>query len=93
MLLSHLLKWQVQPGGRGVSWRSTINEQRESLRERLAENPSLAPTLPDLLPVVWRRAVKQAMIETLLAEESFPPICPWTIDQILDDGFSPEGER
>ena len=92
-LLSHLLKWQVQPGGRGASWRSTINEQRESLREHLAENPTLAPTVPDLLPVVWPRAVKQAMIETLLAEANFPPICPWSVGLILDDGFFPQGER
>lgn len=90
VLLVHLLKWQVQPGGRSVSCRSTIDEQREGLREHLAENPSLAATMPDLLPFIWQRAVRRATNETLLAENSFPTACPWTVDLILDNGFFPE---
>ena len=30
VLLAHLLKWEVQPEGRGSSWRGTIREQRRN---------------------------------------------------------------
>src|SRR5690349_17831625 len=49
VLITHLLKWQFQPGLRSHSWRLTIVEQRQRLAEHLDDNPSLRPLLPEVL--------------------------------------------
>src|SRR4051812_29227670 len=40
-LLMHLLKWQFQPDHRSGSWLGTIEEQRSSIEELIAQSPSL----------------------------------------------------
>jgi len=47
ILLSHLLKWQFQPGFRSPSWSSSIREQRIRLRSHLKDNPSLKARLDE----------------------------------------------
>jgi hypothetical protein len=93
VLLAHLLKWQAQPARRGNSWKLTITEQRLRLQKHLAENPSLAPSLPEVIASVWRQVLVKAMRQTGFAEASFPTACPWTVEQILDEEFYPTGER
>src|ERR1700691_740820 len=46
VLLTHLLKWRYQPGGRGSSWRASIVVQRRALERHLADNPRLKTRLP-----------------------------------------------
>lgn len=89
VLLAHLLKWQFQPARRGNSWRLTLEEQRLRLREHLADNPSLAAKLDEVLPVAYRLAHIEARRETGL--DGFPETLPYAVDEILDDGFLPEG--
>lgn len=93
VLLAHLLKWQVQPERRSNSWKLTITEQRIRLKEHVADNPSLAPSLPEVIASVWRQVLVKAMRQTGFAEASFPAACPWTVEQILDEEFYPTGER
>ncbi|MFO1153495.1 MAG: DUF29 domain-containing protein [Rhodospirillales bacterium] len=92
VLLAHLLKWQAQPGGRGASWQATIREQRLRLADHLADDPSLRPTVSDVVAQVWPRAVVVAMGQTKLAEELFPTSCPWSAEQVIDAAFWPGGE-
>jgi hypothetical protein len=40
----------------------------------------------------YRTARIVAADETKLPERNFPKTCPWTIEQVLDEGFSP-GDR
>src|ERR1035438_9493947 len=48
VLLSHLLKWRIQPDHRsGGSWRSTIAIQRSDIEQLLEESPSLRSRLKD----------------------------------------------
>jgi hypothetical protein len=89
-LLQHLLTWQHQSARRGRSWRSTIVEQRQRIARRLRESPSLRPTLPAMLEAEYRLARLKASDETRLPEVTFPPMCPWTIEQILGETFWPE---
>ena len=91
VLIMHLLKWQYQPYKRltGRSWRATIAEQRRRLRRRLREMPSLRAQLPDLLQDIYPDAVDAAAIETSLEKRTFPPHCPWTVEQLLDEEFWP----
>ncbi|ATW33059.1 MULTISPECIES: DUF29 domain-containing protein [Candidatus Williamhamiltonella] len=89
-LLSHLLKWQYQPSRRGKSWLLTIKEQRRKFVDCLNENPSLRNKKEERLIIVYQYARLSAEKETNLSESVFPDQCPWTFDQIMDNGFFPE---
>jgi len=90
VLLMHLLKWQYQPGFRGSSWQATVKEQRISIADHLAENPSLKALLAQTHEKAYRHAVLAAVKETGLDETAFPAACPWTFGQAMDDAFWPE---
>src|SRR5580704_6432797 len=77
-LITHLLKWQYQPGFRSRSWTSTIGEQRDQVREVLDDSPSLRPTLTIDLSRVYKIARIKAVGETGLSEAIFPASCPYT---------------
>ena len=89
LLLMHLLKWQVQPTLRGNSWRAAIKVQRREIARHLADNPSLAARLPEVLTDAYGDAVLLAARESGLAEAAFPASNPWTFGEIMDDGFWP----
>ena len=90
VLLAHLLKWPFQSARRGASWSRTIKAQRLDVAYLLGEAPSLKPKLSDgeWMRVVWAKALAQAVSETGL--DVFPEVCPWTMEQVLDDGFMPQ---
>ena len=90
VLLVHLLKWQYQPARRGRSWTLTIKGQRINLEDVISDNPGLKPQLPDLLSNAYRLAKVEASKQTGLDESLFYQTCPWTLEQIRDDGFFPE---
>jgi hypothetical protein len=90
ILFAHLLKWHYQPNHRGHSWRYTIEEQRNELFDHLTDNPSLKSILPEAITRGYRNAIVMATRETGLAKDTFPPTCPWTIEQALDQDFWPE---
>jgi hypothetical protein len=89
LLLTHLLKWEYQPEKRTRSWLSTIRMQRRSTNELLSDNPSLRARLQDSIEKAYTNAIDQAWAETGLDEETFPPACPYTNYQILDDTVFP----
>jgi hypothetical protein len=88
-LIEHLLKWQHQPERRGRSWLQTIYLQRKGIRRLLKENPSLTPHMVELVAEAYEEAAGSAAIVTGLTLNEFPSACPWTVDQLLDDGFLP----
>ncbi len=90
VLLLHLLKWRYQPALRGNSWRLSIKEQRIRMASHLEDNPSLRARLDDAMTQAYRLASIEAERETGLPESTFPPICPFSFVQIMDDGFWPE---
>jgi hypothetical protein len=93
VLLMHLLKWQYQPEGRreGHSWEDTIWEQRRQLVALLQDSPSLrhevAPRLAQHYPAARRKAHR----DTRLPDATFPVMCPWSVEQVLDEEFWPKG--
>jgi hypothetical protein len=89
VLLAHLLKWQFQPEGRSPSWRATIRLQRSRIHKLLREMPSLRAVLPKQLPDAYENASLAAVGETGLPDETFPKLCPYSLEQILDDGYFP----
>ena len=90
VLLVHLLKWQYQPARRGRSWTLTIKGQRINLEDVVNDNPGLKPQLLDLLSNAYRLAIVEVSKQTMLEESIFPVKCPWTLDQIRDEGYFPD---
>ena len=89
LLIAHLLKWQYQPERRGRSWELTLKEQRKQIARRLKKTPSLKADLndPEWFEGVYGDAIVKAMRETGL--DCFPEVCPWTLEDILMEGWLP----
>ena len=83
LLLRHLLKWEHQPGKRGVSWLLTIREQRRVLAADFADSRTLRRHADGALPAAYADAREDAALETGLPLAAFPPDCPYTLDAAL----------
>jgi len=92
VLLLHLLKWRFQPAMRGNSWRLSVEEQRYRLTDHLADNPSLQAKLAEAVVNAYRLALVDAERETGLARGTFPVECPWSFEQMMNEGFWPEAD-
>lgn len=90
VLVAHLLKWRYQPDQRSRSWEGTIRVQRRHLRRLLAQNPSLRSQVAQAISESYFDAVESAWAETGLDKEIFPAVCPYTLQQLLDDNFFPQ---
>jgi Domain of unknown function DUF29 len=64
-----------------------LNGARDQLEDLLDDNPSLKPE--DFLEKAYARAVRDAADETGLGKGAFPSECPWSIDQVLEEGWLP----
>lgn len=95
MLLMLLLKWQYQPALQSRSWLLTIEEQRERISDYLADNPSLKnpESLQAALDKAYQYAVRSAKKETGLARSVSPKCCPYSLEQLMDMAFYPDGQN
>ena len=92
VLLVHLLKHHYQPERRGSSWTLTIREQRSQIRQILEDSPSLRNSFfSTILDDIYVQARVKAHLETKLSLNIFPETCPYTLEQVLDEDFFPEG--
>ncbi len=82
VLLEHLLKWRFQPGKRTRSWQRTVLVQQQTLADEVAAGV-LRNHAVGVLPRAYARAVARAVVATGLPPETFPPQCPFTLDQAL----------
>ena len=89
ILIAHLLKWQFQPHQRSNSWQSSIDEQRLQIAKQLEDSPSLKHFLPEAIAKAYPDAVKLASRETRLSLNIFPPVCPYSLEQLRDEDFYP----
>jgi Domain of unknown function DUF29 len=85
-MLKHLIKRRIQPERYGNSWRRSITEGRTEVEDRLDDSPSLRRCVEKDLQKIYRRAVKDALIETELdpKDVTLPAECPYTIEQLLE---------
>ena len=89
-LLMHLLKLKYQPNYvNTTSWIRSIKMQRKELFSLFKSMPSLKSTVESEVIDVYPIAVLMASEETGLDESSFPKTCPYSVNQLLDDGFFP----
>jgi hypothetical protein len=82
LVLMHMLKWDYQPLRRSRSWQHTIQAQRVDLEKVLRENPSLRARLEEEIPEAYEWARNKAAAQTGLEFETFPPECPYGLEQI-----------
>jgi len=90
ILLAHLLKWRYQPDKRLRSWEATLRVQRIQLRKLLKQNPSLRSQLAEFIVDAYEQAINLAWAETGLVFETFPPVCPFSAHEILDEAPNPQ---
>jgi hypothetical protein len=86
-LCTHLLKWHYQPAMRSNSWRSAIVRSRTKIARLTRKMPSLVSYPAAALAEAYPDGRLAAEAETGLA--GFPAVCPWTIEQVLDQDFWP----
>lgn len=90
ILISHLLKWQLQPDFRGRSWSGTIKEQRHRIKRLIKKNPSLNPKIYESVEEGFLDSKDLIEKETPIDLKLLPATCPYTFEQIMDDAFYPE---
>ena len=90
VLLTHLLKWQLQPTMRSSSWSGTIREQRRQIEKLLRESPSLRPFIGETLAEAYSDAREDAPEETGLPETDLPTECPFTPAEVMSRWFLPD---
>ena len=100
ILIAHLLKWQFQfkqlsemwQEFKGDSWQNSIIEQRNQIERQLQMSPSLKAYFDDAVQKAYVHAVNIAVKETKLPTATFPKICPYSIEQLMDNDFYPQPE-
>ncbi|MGH8611729.1 MAG: DUF29 domain-containing protein [Gammaproteobacteria bacterium] len=90
VVLIHLLKYRFQPTHRTQSWRATLREHRRRLRDEFADSPSLEPYAERVFAECYQDACEDAADETGLPLATFPPVCPFTLEHVLDRNFLPD---
>ena len=93
VLLVHLLKYRFQPSMRTPSWRSTITLQRLELEETLDESPSLRRYPAEILARSYQAARYGAAGETRLGVSTFPPVCPFSAEDVFNHEFYPAAAK
>jgi len=80
--LLHILKWEYEPEKRTRSWRVSINQQKRELN-RHASRGVLRNHAESCLSNAYLAALEDTATETGLPEETFPPECPYALDELL----------
>lgn len=89
ILLMHLLKYKYQPEKRTNSWRYTIIEHRQRLRDTFKTSPSLYRFFEEIFNESYQDARELAAAETGLSIKIFPPESPFTVEEVLNADFLP----
>lgn len=90
ILMAHLLKWHYQPEARSNSWQGTIKEQRYRISRLIEKNPSLKTKQQVIFDEAYKGAVYIASSEMRVNELQLPEVCPFSLEQCLDESFLPE---
>ncbi len=87
-MLMHLVKQRIQPERGGASWRRSITEGRAEIEYRIDDSPSLLRYAEENLHRIYRRAVRDALIETGLSAQraalDLPAECPYSLQDLLE---------
>jgi len=87
VVLTHLLKYQLQPNQRSNRWRGVILEHRRRLRDDFKFSPSLRGYAAEVFAEAYEDACEQTAAETGLLRSRLPKTNPYTLEQTLDPDF------
>jgi Domain of unknown function DUF29 len=87
VLLMDLLKYQYQRNKRSSSWVRTILEQRRQIQFLLEDSPSLKPYYEEIFTNCYVEAIQDASAETKLPISTFPSVCPFLPEQVINSAF------
>lgn len=87
VLLTHLIKYEIQPERRSRSWRLSIRNARKHIHAELESSPSLRPYLTEIFGRTLRMSYEDALAE--METSSRPEYTPCTLEQALDFDFLP----
>lgn len=94
-LLGWLLVWAYAPAGRVAHawWYVRITSYRTDLDILLGRSPVLRHKMAEDYEEAYQRACQVAADDLGWGEDvtRFPATCPWSVEQILNDNFWPEG--
>jgi hypothetical protein len=88
-LLLHLLKWDYQSQRRSDSWLDSITDARTQIELAIEDSPSLSTYPAQQLPQSYSRARRQAAQQTGLDISVFPEECPYSLELVLSEDWSP----
>jgi Domain of unknown function DUF29 len=91
LLCQTLLKWSYQREFRCAHWRSTLLGHRQDIDQIFKFSPSLRDYAGAILPKAFADACQYTEFETGLLSCFQVAVCPWTIEQVLDHDFLPDG--
>jgi hypothetical protein len=91
-VLIHMLKWEIQPERRGMSWWLSIMNHRIQAEDVIFENPSLKPIIDDVVRDALIIARKKAIIEMNMKPKSLDHIHFTTDDTFNRPYERPESE-
>jgi Domain of unknown function DUF29 len=91
-ILAHIIKWEVQPDRRGMSWWLSIMNGRDDAERFLKENPSLKPIIDEIHQDALTYAKRQAVRETDLPRALIESISPSREDAINREFPRPKGD-
>ena len=86
-VLQHMLEWDHQPERRSPSWWLSIANHRDMAERQLRENPGLNSRIEEAVGGAFRYARREAAAETGLPLKNFPPLCPYSWDEIRNRPF------
>ena len=68
-----------------------MQQARTAIGDLIEESPSLQDYPAQRLTLAYRRALRLAANDTGLPLAAFPGACPWSLEQLMDEDFLPEG--
>jgi len=90
-IVEHLLKLNYTPprmrslNRRG--WQASVREARDQLRKLVRDSPSLRRKMRELFADAYDSGRNAVIIATNLPESALPEASPWSLEQVLDEGF------
>lgn len=83
VLLMHLLKYQYQPEKRSNSWRASIVEHQQRLKQSFKESPSLRSHFTAIFDECYQDARELAAAETGFSIAQFAIASPFSPEEVL----------
>jgi hypothetical protein len=94
-IVEHFLKLNYLPrrmkslNRRG--WAISLREARRQLHRLLSESPSLRRKTREVFPHAYQGGRNAVLIAINVPESALPETSPWTLEEVLDDRFLPNG--